>query len=335
LAGHWGTFFVPGVYTEYAAFTDLTYHLTDRFDVQLGAREGVFDIKNGPATDYGLYFTALAGFPTENAPYAEEKLRQSAFTYLFTPRFKITPDWMAYARISSGYRAGGNNFSTPGVPVSYRPDNTHNYEIGTKGDFLRNTFSVDASVYYIDWKDMQLSLAAPSGFSYTGNASAAKSEGVEISVQARPRTDLNIAGWVAISDAVLTRDIPGAGQAGVVYGFSGDRLPYSARFTGNLAADQRFPITVRVKGSVGASLSYVGPREDTFLSSPGERQHLPPYARTDLRAGLDMDPWKINVYVNNVTDKRGLIAGGAGNVLPYSYYYIQPRTVGAAVARSF
>jgi iron complex outermembrane receptor protein len=333
--GQWGAFFVPGVYTEYASFTDLTYHVTDRFDVQVGGRESFFNIVNGPATDYGPYYTLVFGAPSEVMNFAEETLRQNAFTYLLTPRFKITPDWMAYARLTSGYRAGGNNFSTPGVPASYGDDKTKDYEIGAKGDLFGNSLSIDASIYYIDWKNMQLSLAEPNGFSYTGNASAAKSQGAELSVQARPTTGLNVAGWVAISDAELTKDIPGAGQNGVVYGFSGNELPYTARWTGSLSADQQFPLTSQTAGFLGASLSYVGPREDIFLSSPGTRQYLPPYAKTDLRAGLIGDPWKVSLYANNVTDRRGLIAGGAGNVLPYTFYYIQPRTVGLTVSRTF
>src|SRR5262249_53510181 len=34
---YYGSF--PGSYREYAGFTDLTYRITDRFDVQLGGRE--------------------------------------------------------------------------------------------------------------------------------------------------------------------------------------------------------------------------------------------------------------------------------------------------------
>jgi len=332
--GFWGFFSVPGVYKEYAVYTDFTFHVTDRFDVQIGGRESFFNIANGAATDDGPYFT-LIGFPSETVFFPEETLNQNAFTYLFTPRFKITSDWMVYARLTSGYRAGGNNFGVPDVPQSYANDRTKDYEVGTKGDFLDKSFSVDASIYYIDWKDMQLTLVSPSLISYTGNASAAKSQGVELSFQARPTRGLSLAGWVAASEAVLTQDIPGAGTAGVVYGFSGSQLPYIARWTGNLSADEQFPVTSQIAGSVGAVVSYVGAREDTFLSSPGARQYLPPYAKTDFRAALTSGAWKVNFYANNITDKRGLISGGAGNVLAYAFYYIQPRTIGLSVARQF
>jgi len=35
--GTWAVYSIPNTYLEYAAFADLTYHFTDRFDVQIGA----------------------------------------------------------------------------------------------------------------------------------------------------------------------------------------------------------------------------------------------------------------------------------------------------------
>ena len=336
IVGHWFTVGVPSGLGEFAGFADLTWHPTDRFDIQFGARGSQFSIVNHPVTNYGLYYTAILGGPSETVYVPGESSNPGAFTYLLTPRFKISPDLMVYARVASGYRAGGNNFGTPGVPPTYHPDTTKNYEIGTKGDFLDNRISVDASLYYIDWKDLQLSLLDPSNdFSYTSNASAAKSEGVELSIEARPTAGLKIAAWMVVSNAELTQDIPGAGVDGVAYGFSGDRLPYVARFTGNLAVDEAFPVAKDWQGSIGATVGYVSSREDVFPTASPQRQYLPPYAKTDLRAGVNNDLWTVNLYANNVADKRGLISGGLGNLIPYSFYYIQPRTVGLSVERRF
>ena len=90
-----------------------------------------------------------------------------------------------------------------------------------------------------------------------------------------------------------------------------------------------------LKGVVGGALSYVGDRLDAFSSASPQRQDLPAYAKLDLHAGTKYDSWTANLYVNNVTDKRGLISGGIGNQLPYSFYFIQPRTVGLSVAKTF
>jgi iron complex outermembrane recepter protein len=337
--GDWGTFnasYSPITYTEYSVFGDLTYHVTDQFDIQVGGREAQFRIVGNSFTVTGLTANVLDGFPT--SPYVQPgyTIKENAFTYLLTPRFKVTPDFMVYARLASGYRPGGSNAGTPQVPQQYSSDKTEDYEIGSKVDFLDHTLSFDGSLYYINWKNIQLPLIYPvNGSTYVGNAAGAKSEGVELSIESRPISALTIGAWVSWNDAVLTQTVPGAGQAGEIFGFSGDRLPNTARISGNLSLNYDFPLMADMKGFVGGALSYVGDRQDAFSSVSAERQDLPAYAKLDLRAGTKYNSWTVNFYVNNVTDKRGLISGGVGNAIPYAFYYIQPRTVGLTVTKTF
>lgn len=337
--GDWGTFnasYSPITYTEYSVFGDLTYHVTDQFDIQVGGREAQFRIVGNAFTITGLTANVLDGFPT--SPYVQPgyTIKENAFTYLLTPRFKITPDFMVYARLASGYRPGGSNAGTPQVPQQYSADKTEDYEIGSKVDFLDHSLSFDASLYYINWKDIQLPLIYPvNGSTYVGNAAGAKSEGLELSTEARPIAGLTIGAWVSWNEAVLTQTVPGAGQNGEIFGFTGDRLPNTARISGNLSLNYDFALMADMKGFVGGALSYVGDREDAFSSSSPQRQDLPAYAKLDLRTGAKYDSWTANLYVNNVADKRGLISGGVGNAIPYAFYYIQPRTVGLSVSKTF
>jgi iron complex outermembrane recepter protein len=337
--GDWGTFnstFTPTTYTEYAAFADLTYHVTDRFDIQIGGRESEIRIVVNPFLITGLFATLIDGFPTTPYHFPEESVKENSFTYLLTPRFKVTPNFMIYARLASGYRPGGLNAGTPEVPQRYNPDKTEDYEIGTKVDFLDHTLSVDGSLYYIDWKNIQLPLVYPvNGDTYVGNAAGAKSQGIELSIKSMPLSGLTLGGWVTWDDAVLTQTVPGAGVGGEVYGFAGDRLPNTPRFSGNVSADYNFPLIGNFKGFVGGVESYVGYRQDAFSAASTQRQDLPAYAKLDLRAGTTYNTWTVNFYVNNVADKRGLISGGIGNQLPYAFYYIQPRTVGVSLAKTF
>jgi outer membrane receptor protein involved in Fe transport len=112
---------VPRRYREIAAFTDFTVHVTDRFDVQLGGRESRITTTSEAATQTGT----LGGSVT---PRADSKA--NAFTYLVTPRLRVSEDLMGYARFASGYRAGGANFNPdPAVPRLFDPDKTQNYEV--------------------------------------------------------------------------------------------------------------------------------------------------------------------------------------------------------------
>jgi iron complex outermembrane recepter protein len=337
--GNWGTYNpynAPIVYDEFSVFGDLTYHITDQFDVQLGGRESWLKNKVDPATATDTLATVIYGAPTTPFIFPGTTLNENQFTYLLTPRFKVSSDFMVYARLASGYRPGGVNIGILHVPQEFSGDKSYDYEIGAKAEFLDHTLSVDGSVYYIDWKNIQLPLIFPvNGSTYVGNASGAKSQGVELSIQSRPVSGLTIAAWVTWIDAVLTQSVPGAGIAGEIYGFEGDRLPNTPRFSGNLSLDYNFPLVNDFKGFVGGGLSYVGDRLDAFSSASPQRTDLPAYAKLDLHAGTTFNSWTANLYVNNATDKRGLISGGIGNQLPYSFYYIQPRTVGLSVAKTF
>lgn len=314
---------VNTTYAEYAGFTDLTYHFTNSFDVQLGGRESW--IKQ-------TLTQSVSGALVPHPSVTQGDSDASAFTYLVTPRFRISPDLMTYARLASGYRPGGPNVNTAlfGLPPQYSPDKTKNYELGIKGDALDHVFTFDASVYYIDWQNIQLTLAK-NGFAYSANGSEAKSQGVELSLESRPVSGLVMSTWVTWGDAVLKEAFPATSTA---YGAAGDRLPNSARFSGNFSLQQDFRITGRLTGYVGGAVSYMGEREGTFQPT-AVRQILPAYAQTNLRAGAKFNTWTLNFYLNNLADKRGLVGGGLDSVPTNSFLYIQPRTTGLSLTKVF
>jgi len=243
---------------------------------------------------------------------------------------------MLYARLASGYRPGGPNYQPPAVfhaqfPLGYSPDKTYNYELGVKGDFLDHRLSVDASAYYIKWDNVQVNATDPAGNEYTANASKAKSQGLELSVTTRPASGLTVAGWITWGKAELTNNFPITPQT---YGVAGDRLPFTTKFTGNLSIDEDIFLTDDWTAFWSGVVSYTGDRLGIFTAT-ARRQDLPGYAKVDFRVGVKQGPWTASLYGTNLTDQRGLLSGGQGTFFPYSYYIIQPRTVGLNIVRSF
>jgi outer membrane receptor protein involved in Fe transport len=318
----------PSKYTEYAAFSDVTFHITDRLDLQVGGRmswnkQSFSTTWSGPLAD-DFFFSDPYIIPLVEA-------KDKAFTYLLTPSYKVSSDLLIYARLASGYRPGGPNATCiPSIPCQYSADKTRNYEIGAKGKILDGALSFDLSAYYIDWKNIQLNLAR-NGLGYADNAGAAKSQGLELSVVVQPTTSLSITGWIAYNDAQLTEGFP-VGTTPV--GARGDRLPYSSRWSGNISADYVFSLGGDVDGSVGGSASFVGDRIGDFVNT-SIRQIFPSYTQLDLRAGLKYDEWALNAFVTNIVDKRGLLRGGIGALDPTAFAYIQPRTIGLSISRTF
>jgi iron complex outermembrane recepter protein len=256
---------------------------------------------------------------------------ESSFTYLVTPRFRVSQDLMVYARLASGYRPGAPNSNAVcggNIACVYGPDETLNYEIGVKGSMPGRALSFDASLYYIDWKDIQIQ-AIISGRGFFENGGRAKSQGVELSVESRPLDGMTLSAWVTYNEAELTEDFP-VGTS--TRGFEGDRLPFSSPLSGNLSLDQEFPLASGVTGFAGASASYVDNRKGVFTPS-GLRALFPAYVQTDVRAGIKYESWEMNLFVNNVADERGVVTIESGP--PVAIQYIQPRTVGLALSKSF
>jgi outer membrane receptor protein involved in Fe transport len=311
-------------YSEYATFADVTYHFTDRVDVQIGGRLG----HNTSATASGVNSGPQVGGVVSAQPLESD---ETFFSYLVTPRFRVTPNVMLYARLASGYRPGGPNpwlSVQQGAPASFGSDRMRNYEVGIKGGFFDERLSLDASFYYIDWQDVQIRLNASGG--YGTNGSGAKSEGFELAGRLTPLRDLTIDAWIAYSNAVLTESFP---TASPVLGVAGDRLPFNSPYSGNISLTKELPLTPELTAFVGGSVSYVDDRVSNFQPAGRPRQEFPSYSKADLRGGVRRGTWTVSLFVNNVTDERGVL--NEDHYMPLRFTFIQPRTAGFSLSRSF
>ncbi len=319
---------------ESAVFADLTYHFTDRFNVQVGGRFS-HNKQTYDETDTGL----LIGVDPFVLP--TETSKDDAFTFLVTPQYKVSEDLMWYARAASGYRVGGPNPSAElfGLPPTFKADKTLNFEAGVKGSLFDRVLIYDLAAYFIDWRDIQLSQRdEATQFSYFSNAGKARSQGLELSIQSRRVHGFSGGVSLSFNDAKLKRDLPAG-----AYGLSGDRLPYSARFTASLTADQEFTLSERFTGFVGASVNYTGSRFDQFPATPPPanlRAELPSFTAADVRVGVRDDHWTVQAYANNVGNKRGILsASGIGRTSglndPYGIRIIRPRSTGINVIYAF
>jgi iron complex outermembrane recepter protein len=318
---------------EYSLFGDLTVHFTDRFDVQLGGREAKIK-QRYDETDTGPFVTYLGQSSPNIVP--TEHAEGRAFTYLVTPRLRISPELMVFARFASGYRPGGPNVNAQvsGNPLTFEPDKTYSYELGAKGTLFDGVFTFDASVYYIDWKNIQIQLDNVATFSsYIANAGGARSDGAEVSLGVHPAKGLTLAATMAWNAAELTGDLPMDSDA---IGVRHDRLPYSSKFSGTLSADQEIPLTGSVTGFFGGSVSYVGDRLGEFATTASPvRLTFPSYVSFDVRTGAHVGPWSLDLFCSNVADRRGVVGGTATGAsgTGINVIYLQPRTVGLSLSR--
>jgi len=327
--------YFAGTFYEWAAFTDFTVHVTDHFDVQVGGR-GSWNHQTFSLTYGGKENEPVVARPANHA-------NGTSFTYLFSPEYKFSPDLMVYARIASGYRVGSPNFSygLPGVPQSYKPDTTTNYDLGIKAQLFDHALTVDASAYHIDWKDIQLGVSgAQCNCYYLVNGTKAKSDGLELSLDVHPAPGTTVGLNGSYNNAVLTENLPPEAVNVGTYGLAGDRLPYSARTSGSLSINQDIVHFSNGTGLLGADVTYISARDSVFASSATSvRQQFPAYTTVNLHAGVHVQDWLFNLFANNVGDRRGITGGASSFAInnPGGYYatIIQPRTVGLSITKIF
>jgi outer membrane receptor protein involved in Fe transport len=277
--------------------------------------------------------------PTTSIPAAESD--DDVVTWAISPTYHFTPDLMGYVRASSGYRPGGPNTGLPSLPRTYDADSVINYEIGMKGVIAERTLSFDAALFQIDWEDIQLqNTDATTQFIYYSNGAEARSRGLEMTVSWKPIGGLSIDASAALLDAELTESLPTVATADTLVGLSGDRLPSSAKFSGNVSVQQDFAWSA-FDAFVGANWGYVGDRASTFVNSAVadtvSRFDIPSYSVVDLRAGITFDTkWHLNLYARNILDEDGVVAldnRNGTNVTTVNY--LQPRTIGMALSVDF
>jgi len=317
---------LDSVYSEYAVFGNVDYHLTDRFDIGVGGRYSHNDQSAGEVTS-GL----LVG-GASNAPGSSS---EGVFTFAVAPKYKINDDVTVYARVAKGYRPGGPNALSPlapaAVPRTFQSDSLIDYQAGVKADLLEKTVSVDASVFYIDWSRIQL-LADVSGYGVNANGGSARSDGVEGTVSYAPFAGLSLSANGAYTDATLRSN------TGVLLGgVTGNPLPYSAKWTWALNADYSHALLNDARGFIGGSLRYVGDRKADFDPNIGQVP-LPSYVSLDLHLGVDWKNYRAELYAKNLNDARGILSATGYGATPGGAIQAgveRPRTIGVSLSAKY
>ena len=314
-----------GTYKETAGFADLTFKLTDQFDLSGGGRYSTYSINECTPINSGLLAFGAAPSPCQDLPST------GVTTWMTNARFHLGSDTMLYVRAADGYRPGYGCPTCapfPGAPGIIKPDETTDYEMGFKGLFLNSRLQLDTSVYHILWRNMQVSALTPTNFAYPSNAGRATSNGWEFTGGYQVTADLALVGTIAYTHAYLTEDAP------AIPAKSGDYLPGMVPWTGSLRIDYKRPLNGQYSLLLGMDYRYKDTYSDNFTSAP--RDVFPAQNLLDLSAGLTVKAMALRIYSTNVFNKLAFMGGLPGGTAQVPFLVpIRPRTVGLSVDYKF
>lgn len=316
----------PSRYTEYALFGNASYHLTNRLELTGGLR-WTKDKQRFGQTNTGFLFNP--DDPTSVLTVSTDA-SEDVVNYMASAQYRFSRDSMVYARVASGYRPGGPNIAFPDTPATFKSDSLTDYEIGVKSEFLDRLARIDASLFYIDWKNMQVVLTGPSSIPYFVNSPARTvSRGAEISLLLSPTDGLQLGLNVAYTDATIRGDVP------QLRARAGDHVPNVPRWTNSATLNYTLKLRDNWDATLGVGYRYLGPRRSRFTSD-NRGIELGHYSVLDANVGVGNNRWTARLYAKNLFDERGFSTDGgfAGDGLR-NLTIIQPRTIGVALDTRF
>lgn len=319
-----------------AAFGELSYKLTERVEITLGARAFNYDRTN---TSH-LIGGAFVEVPSTDKFDADE----SDESYKANATFRTGEKSLLYAQWSQGFRVGrplppfpstcdidGNGLvdgiATP-VPVSgasVRSDSLDNYELGAKFALLDDRATVNASLYQIKWDGLPVeafgaqSCVVPAYI----NAGKARSRGVEFESAFRLAANLQVNLGASWGKAKLDGDAPSIGA-------DGDRLPGSPKSQFSVGVQYMLHLA-EMPAFVRGDYAYIG----TFFNKPGERGlEAGGYGLLSAKVGVTLNQFELSLFGSNLANSDAV--AWADSVFPDGRAFrVRPRTIGMNVTVNF
>ena len=360
--------------TSIALFTDLTWHVNDRFDLTLGGRYTSDDVTNtflpiGPAGG--------PRWPNDLVP-TEAISNEDTFSDL-SPRLALSYDLSdeatVYATVSRGYKAGGFSLDRNGADNSavnevFDPEILTNYEVGVKSELFGGRARFNAAAFLLDWQDLQLETFfflvpgdATSNVQLTINVEEARATGLEAELAALITDNLTLTGGIGVIDTEIQSDDVARLSGNLFVNLKGQPLPRAPELSFSMAADYRFTLDqwdgwarleyiykdsqystiedvtyLQTSGVTvyGDPLTQMSPIAQVPNRSDGFPFRTPEADIVNLRVGVHLDEcWEVVGYVENLTDEAYYTGTGENFGLSGFRLRPHPRIWGAKVNYKF
>ncbi len=271
-----------------APFGQVTVTLWEDLDLSAGLR---YDYESKRATINHTFetggFTVLDVTTRESDVYDE-------WSPMGAVAYRFTDDLMAFARVAKGFKAGGYNNAASAGQFAFGPESALSYELGEKATCFGDRLLVNATLFYVDWEDMQLTVFDPAAGGRVENAGESTSKGVEVEVVARPWSGVDVIAGYGYADTEFDEFVDSFGIDD-----SGNRLPFAPETTRNLGLMYSHPCCGDWRAYVRGDYFRVGPY--FYDASNLERES---YELFNFRVGLSSPRVRVEAFLNNAFDEE-------------------------------
>jgi len=246
--------------------------------------------------------------------------------------FRLQDRTMLYASAARAFKAGGfNPQSLPGSEA-YGEEHAWHFEAGVKTSVAEGRVSLSATVFSIDWDDLQLNLPipfAPPGSFFISNIGGATSRGVEFELAARPHANVDLFASIGTASAHFAEGTTSGGLD-----VSDKIVPNTPEATAAFGVQLSRTLRASTRLYARADVAYTGSFQYDDANTQGEDG----YTLTHLRAGLRGRLLFVEAWVRNAFDTRYVPLAFAYPGFSASGFVAEagrPRTFGISVGVGF
>jgi iron complex outermembrane recepter protein len=322
-----------------ALFGEVYFDVTDKLELMAGMR--AFQTKRDQVSLVDVPFLRN---PNIGGPAGSEVIvpaKEEDVIGKLQATYRFTEDFLAYAQVSQGFRAGGvNAVIVPTIPPSFNSDETRNYEVGMKTTWLDGRLTLNMAAYQIDWYDILINVPFTTQFNGLVNCQSsdpcAQIRGVELEMVTRPMAGLDLGGSITFIDAQLKETLAQQLPAGIVpsdpvFGSDGDSLEGAPDYSGSGWAQYGWPVFAgQYDAFVRGDLQFSsGAKTNSY--SPVRNRESDSYVFGNVKFGVENEQWGVSLFVRNVTDKAADLTIFNNFQSVNRVTVNQPRTIGLTV----
>ncbi|CAO1650362.1 TonB-dependent receptor [Parasphingorhabdus sp. NYA22] len=302
-------------------FASATLDLTDQLQLSGGLRwtdESKVSTISVPYVH--SFLSATPAFISSGFFSGPIKFSDSNFSPEASIKYQATPDINVYASFKTGFKSGGIDnsalpsnsllgFNDPDPAVRQSVADALKFdsetglggEIGVKTQFADRTITLNTSVFYYVFDDLQVQNFDAAAVQFqTFNASQLTTQGVDVEWGWRtPVQGLNLSGSVAYTDAEFTAPfVTTSGED--INGRSAARAP---KFAANAAFDWTIPMGDAVEVGLNGNLQYSGSYFTNEDSASDTVQDSYVSIDGSISVGDPDGKWKLSLVGVNLTDE--------------------------------
>ena len=337
-----------GIDKQVAGFGEANFHVTEKLKLTAGLR---------------VARASFAGNGSGAGPFIGAPSAQQTSTVTETPvtpkagvSYQMDDNDLFYATAAKGYRIGGTNAPLSAscltgagslgaqgysaAPFRFQSDSVWSYEVGSKNKLFHRSLEIDASVFHIDWRNIQqLVYVSGCGQQFVDNLGQASSNGFDVQFEAHPAHGLTVEGSLGYTSATYSKTVnknPGVAANVVTKGDHIETQPWS----GTLGLTYDHPVFGDRDGFVRLDYTYHSRSLTNPVTDPANGGYdptalnAPATSFLSLRSGVRWSGYDVSLFIDNVTNAHPSLARYSeviGNPVHRDFTF-RPLTVGITAA---